>query len=77
MANSRRDLYRSVGVHRLRNLGGIPKRPLHGWELPLSVLLARDFRELTPCHVWAKTRLVSILASFLTRTANPPVPGAL
>src|SRR6266487_5875114 len=59
-------LFRIVDLHRLFNVGGIPREPLFFWQLHLAVLFAGNFWCLAAQLVWTQTCLVAGVAHFFS-----------
>src|SRR6266487_279425 len=57
---------RLVALHRLFNVGGIPREPLFFWQLHLAVLFTRNFWCLAAQLVWTQTCLVDGVAHFFS-----------
>src|SRR6266496_631894 len=57
-------LSRIVDLHRVFNLGGIPREPLFFWQLHLAVLFTGNFWRLAAQLVWTQTCLVAGVAHF-------------
>ena len=61
----------ALGLHRLRDVGGVPGRPLHVRPVPLAVLLAGALRRLAARLVRAEAGLVAGVAAVLAGAADP------
>src|SRR6266487_4355615 len=59
-------LSRIVDLHRVFNVGGIPREPLFFWQLHLAVLFAGNFWCLAAQLVWTQTCLVDGVAHFFS-----------
>jgi len=64
-------LSRIVALHRLFNVGGIPREPLFFWQLHLAVLLTGNFWRLAAQLVWTQTYLVAGVADFFSGVIGP------
>src|SRR5262249_1138629 len=64
-----RRVSRAVHLSCLRDVGGIPERPLQLRTVSLTVLLSRDFRRIAAQLVWSKASGIAGMASFF-----PPLP---
>ncbi len=64
-------LSRIVALHRLFNVGGIPREPLFLWQLHLAVLFTGNFWQLAAQLVWTQTYLVAGVADFFSGVIGP------
>src|SRR5437762_3357068 len=62
---------RALGLHYLRDLGGVSRRVLSLGTLPLAVLFTGAFRRRDPQLVRGATELVAGLASVFARAVDP------
>src|SRR5262245_11660864 len=66
-----------LDVHRVRDLGGVPRRALRLRTLSLTVLLPGNLRRITAQLVRSSSGGVAVVAAVLTGPADPADSGAL
>src|SRR5687767_2125325 len=71
------DFHRIVRIRRLRHMGGVSKRALHVWSVPLALLFTRTLWCVAACLVWTQTWMVAGVRAVFTGAADPAVPGVV